>query len=122
VAKERDPGSRLGDACVTYMEINEAVARKLRWMFHDCERLTISHWHYPAGQHCEGMLPLFISSIAAAWEVVEFVKTPKRMIEIWAPHGDAHWVCNIHESHELISGAGADTAPMAICLAFLKLP
>ena len=111
-------------------DINEAVARKLGWIAPTHKRNSASI--YPNGQpfteykwHRDkkfvDQVPDYCTQIAAAWEIVEFVKTTKRFVQIWSPMGEKHWVCHIEQNGDLIAGAGADTAPMAICLAFLKV-
>lgn len=87
-------------------EINEAVARKLGW------RGTFPDQY-----------PDYCHSITAAWEVVEQVFTSfylswDETTETWFAKWD-----NQHRTEESCRYKGeADTAPMAICLAFLKLP
>jgi hypothetical protein len=86
---------------LTPAELNEAVFKKLGKCKHD-------------------PLPNYFGSIAAAWEVVEFVaKEAERkgggpLINICH---DGLWHCSIG-----LIITQADTAPMAIALAFLKLP
>lgn len=93
----------------TNQEVNEAVARKLGGD--------------PPG-HPEQ--PDYVGSIAAAWEIVEHLRTKNIGIlvesdqdEIGKNPGFSYW-CEI-TNHPECSGY-ANTAPLAICLAFLKLP
>lgn len=104
---------------MTPEEINEAVARKLGWSPPGPPPDSPT-WKKPDGSY--DFVPDYSTDIKAAWEIVESMKTRNRSIEIWSPMGDPHWVCRIYEGGEIIGGVGADTAPMAICLAFLKLP
>lgn len=99
---------------MTDLEINQAVAKK------------IGDW-----SGCAETLPDYCNSIKAAWEIVE----KERMHVI--PVNNGQWYANTGEidrngSDEWYWGRNAfdeeykdfiaDTAPMAICLAFLKLP
>jgi hypothetical protein len=93
---------------MTDSEINEAVAVKLG----------------PSGKiQADYPLP-YCTSIAAAWEVVESVCRKDKWFELYRLKEE--WVCVFEntsfrgspDSYE----ASAHTAPMAICLAFLKLP
>lgn len=61
----------------------------------------------------------YSTEIAAAWEVVEKLKTPDVYLEVLSHKGEPHWVCRIIGGKDPI-GAGAETAPHAICLAALK--
>ena len=106
---------------MTNQEINEAVARKLGWGFED------NHWypvHIPEKPaYRTKHLPTFCTSIAAAWEILEAL--PK-----WEIKRDGTTVIvylwdkttqDGFSQTEHFQGIAADTAPMAICLAFLKL-
>lgn len=116
---------------MTDQEINEAVARKLGFVRKDCERLSTLHWHC-SNDHCyaDRMLPNYCHSIAAAWEIIESIITDgdKQMKETgcsstpsfalrMGPVGVFH--CDLGNSGE--AGWYQPTAPMAICLAFLKV-
>lgn len=95
---------------MTNAEINEAVAQKLLVDYcndSDCPIETCP---------CEEKLKDYAGSILAAWEIVEHFD------KFVLARADAEWVCsNIWDAHKPPLGV-ADTAPMAICLAFLKLP
>lgn len=99
---------------MTDQEINEAVARKLgaQWVVKSNERKN--KLYSEPKDYCR--------SIAAAWEIVDFMKTRERYMELWSPMGDRHWVCSMTEKGQIIASGASATAPMAICLAFLKLP
>lgn len=94
---------------MTDHEINEACARKLGW--------------YPVGIHWANQNNNYLiknpsdycHSIVAAWEIFSTVKT---MGSIYR-NPDCYW-CSFATVPERTE-AQADTAPMAICLAFLKL-
>ncbi len=95
---------------MTNQEINEAIARKLGWNGPDKYGLFIDP-KAPAGfiaQPC----PNYCGSITAAWEMTkgQYVRM------VGNDHG---WFCTFspEEGYE----ARANTAPMAVCLAFLKL-
>lgn len=96
---------------MTDQELNEAAARGLGWIYEDGE------WHKYANGICvdEQDLPDYCHSIAAAWEIMnlpvawDLVKQADEIqARLYFPGGN-------------ILMAAADTAPMAICLAFLKL-
>lgn len=96
---------------MTDTEINEAVARKLNawgkeWKISQCQ------------DYCH--------SIAAAWEVVEYkTKLNTGFVFGLGWRGDEGWWCKMEIGHidpEVRVYETADTAPLAICLAFLKIP
>lgn len=102
---------------MTDQEINEAVARKLGWTFHD-DPFNGNHWdRYPDGHGSEKEVPDYCHSIEAAWAIV-----PEIPYFTICQIGDFVWRVSW-----LPSTAGptpfeqADTAPMAICRAFLEL-
>ncbi len=113
---------------MTDTEINEAVAKKLGKPYKDIP------WHQNTHGHRTGMdgfcidgcekkfpdgyqVPDYCNSIEAAWDVVEKVFSA-RLSKNPAGH---KWLFEFIEDG-IIHTAQADTAPMAICLAFLKLP
>lgn len=111
---------------MTDTEINEAIALKLGWKKFD------QHYQYWIPPTIEMMqkygerpshLPLYTKSIAAAWEIVEYPKYCWQIMRCW-DNSYFSAVSEIIESklHTNYSEAKADTAPLAICLAFLKLP
>ena len=110
----------------TNQSINEAVARKLGWK----EDLRTSYWIRETVAGVEGTrkdsLPDYCTSIAAAWEIVEYLRLKKkktkpifflRGLTIQSRSNSRKWRVYLHGKLGI-----ADTAPMAICLAFLKLP
>lgn len=102
-------------------EINEAVARKLGWT--KCEHSTMEKGEIvpaigwikpnPIKPHFHEGLPDYCHSIEAAWGIVEALDNDFAMFK----GCNGGWVVNI--KGELTK---ADTALMAIALAFLKLP
>lgn len=62
----------------------------------------------------------YSTSIEAAMEVLQKVKTKDNYVEIIAPMGDPHWVCRVYECFDVQFGHGAETLPLAICGAALK--
>lgn len=84
---------------MTDKEINEAVVRKLGYP----EKFYLTK------------LPDYCHSIAVAWDVMEHISKNKLFaLMCICPNGE--WACKI-EGHEMVV---ATTAPMALCLAFLK--
>jgi hypothetical protein len=103
-----------GDAfsSVTDQEINEAVALKLGG-----ERRTLPDAELEDGTIIRHF-PDFCHSIAAAWEIIEKVK----WYTMWHDDQGFHFWIRANEKPEPeLAAAYANTAPMAICLAFLKL-
>ncbi len=111
---------------MTPKEINEAVARKLGWKKHKktCEVPTPgasiftygNHW-YLEGMICREFIANYCSSIAAAWEIVEKFKE----YQIEKLKGPTEYYVRLGNVGDKL-WAKSETAPMAICLAFLKLP
>lgn len=102
---------------MTDSEINEVVARKLGWIEDK------PHGWIKPKPHREGfligqrILPDYSHSIDAAWEIVEKCK----YVCLVKPLNNEKWKCDMGTNDEIII-QWADTAPMAICKAFLKLP
>jgi hypothetical protein len=90
---------------MTNEEIDEAVARKLG--------LEI----YP-----QTFIPHYSRSIAAAWDVVEKLFRDGMCIQINIAGNEKMVGCRIGDKYQSKENGEADTAPMAICLAFLELP
>ena len=91
-------------------EINEAVARKLGWTYDP----KFQDWANAKDE--VKPIPDFCHSIAAAWEVVEKLPSGFCLIR----HEDGKFLCMI-SANRPESGGPQDTAPMAICMAFLRL-
>lgn len=114
-------------------EINEAVARKLGWIpptmakweqnEHLGEGRPLKHlrWHKKEEYSEVEKLPDYCHDIKAAWEVVEYLRktnTDMRLV-YHPPYGSTEsWSCELEAQN---FSESADSAPMAICLAFLKL-
>lgn len=108
---------------MTNQEVNEAVARKLGWV-QCCNPKTMEHgkivdcfgWS-KGGSHFHEPYPNYTGSIQAAWEIVESLNTDSIQI---CKDGKGVYSCAITGNNSVIAEY-ADTAQMAICLAFLKL-
>lgn len=88
---------------MTDSEINEAVVRKLGL----------------GDPHEMFVIPPYCNSIEAAWEIVEKIE----WFCLQKEHDGSGWtVWDMAGTEEANLIVTADTAPMAICLAFLKLP
>lgn len=124
---------------MTDQELNEAVARKFGWKKHNktCEQLTPGasiftggdHW-YQKGYMCRETMTDYCHSIKAAWEIPGLESVVKITDGRWhARFGDGsklntYYEIGIYEREEPqwnMPEAIADTAPRAICEAFLKL-
>ena len=98
-------------------EINEAVARKLGYNV----QYDGIYWEAVPDDVMAELHPLpdYCTQIAAAWEVVEKMSGDYEVTinaahrKYWCHAAGPTWKQAVH--------AEADTAPMAICLAFLKL-
>lgn len=107
---------------MTNTEINEAVARKLGWTQIKCGDTHCfgpmsMRWRSVDGRHFD-TFPAYSTSIEAAWEIVESLKMD------FCLSRNGHWDCQFGPNglgQPGLIDAVADTAPMAICLAFLKL-
>lgn len=106
---------------MTAQETNEAVARKLGW--------SIS----PAGNWMRTIknknmmqyeLPRYTTEIRAAFEIVERLVDRSLFIKLLDEHGYSdEWTVFFDDLKNTTQAeASAPTAPLAICLAFLKLP
>ena len=107
---------------MTDQEINEACARKLgikaKFIFnkrHEWVYFKDGNYH---------KLKDYCHSIEMAWEVVEFVKT-KYWFQLDNHQDREHdlWTAEFYDvdDGQIESDDSANTAPMAICKAFLKL-
>lgn len=98
---------------MTDQEINEAVARKFGWVYD----AKFQDWGDPDGVVMP--LPDYCHSIAAAWEAVKYIQKMEISVDVraWSSNSFSVFIrCGIEMT------AIANTAPMAICLAFLKMP
>jgi hypothetical protein len=107
---------------MTDKEINEAVARKLGWV-RCCNPKTMENgkiidcfgWS-KGGSHFHERYPDYVTDIRAAWEIVECWQKEGFIFSLYYEPIEKNWRCAFMET------VIADTAPRAICLAFLKLP
>lgn len=99
---------------MTDKEINEAVGRKLglkqKAYYHTQD------WFLPNGNQCG--LPDYCHSISAAWEIVSLPGMASQCVGYVT--GKWEWMLYPTDNKGPFIGK-ADTAPMAIALAFLKL-
>ena len=111
---------------MTDQELNEAVARKLGWIEKKYDWGI--KWARDSDVQCsddmEDRAPDYCHSIEAAWEIVEWMQEKYPTEEgngllLWR-NGDKI-ICELNPNLEIVRGV-ASSAPMAICLAFLKLP
>lgn len=107
--------------------INESVAKKLGWtIYPDIVDPLHRYWFYPNTKKSvkDDDLPDYCQSIEAAWEILEKIK--EKFDGVFLYNYTGKWVVAdpYGAGNELVGAtlAEADTAPMAICLAFLKLP
>lgn len=108
---------------MTAEDINERVARKLGSLVcdHSGEEYRYldsskSYTHGANGHHY--IIPDYCRDIKAAWEIVEKLKN-ENLVTLWWHDGE--WECDIEHSFSEADIGKAETAPMAICLAFLKM-
>lgn len=102
---------------MTTQEINVSIALLLGWVPNqnpNFKRDMEKTWKSPSGGL--SFLPDYCGSIFAAWEIVEFVS---HQFTLQRLEKSKKWICTMNEWGR--DGSVADTAPMAICLAFLKL-
>lgn len=112
---------------MTDSELNEAVAIKLGWeKTGSTMAATIPYEVWRRGKAETGGLRLYSSDISAAWEVVEFLRQKKRSTKgRFFDYGiTIQTRANSRKFRVYVLGKVgiADTAPRAICQAFLKLP
>lgn len=109
----------------TDQELNEAIARKMGWkLVKGNERTYWSERWFPPDGDSTKPFPNYSGDIAAAWEIWEFLVKERYDLQLYSSW-DRPMTCfqatlKMDSSKQL--HAEADTAPMAICLAFLKLP
>jgi len=101
---------------MTNQEINEAVGKKLGLDVRQCPIHMMTS--------CCGRngIPDYCTDIKAAWEMVESLSKEFCFVEVSFDRIRLLWQCSYdQEGPGAIFFATADTAPRAICLAFLKL-
>lgn len=106
---------------MTDQELSEACARKLGWTYNPCsENDRLSTWTKPDGTYGGFKVdcPAYSTSIEAAWKLFESKQFYNGGIakNIWGK-----WVCSWDRGGGDWITEAADTAPRAICEAFLKL-
>lgn len=111
---------------MTDQEINEAVARNLGWKSRTKRAKEAGKFisDFCAGDGhelgCEEPLD-YNNDISAAWDIVDHLK-PRR-VDL-CRREDGKWICKVWHPKIAMQGIAteiADTAPMAVCKAFLKL-
>lgn len=104
---------------LTDQELNEACARRLGWIPWDG---AVNKWR--RGKEWRKKPRNYVGDIRAAWEVVEFMSRKGVGTYLFGGIGDS-WHCDLHRhpaaQDDPEVSQSADTAPRAICLAFLKL-
>jgi len=107
---------------MTNQEINEAVARKLGWI------KVLAGWMDNSRHSIHPNIPNYCTDIADVWEIVEdlpyFKLSTVGYMSIKDRSAITKWECTTvtgAPTQPIGYLAEADTAPMAICLAFLKL-
>ena len=106
--------AKQGGGEVTDSELNEAVARKLVVECFDCGRKK----NHPK-EGCN--IPTYSTDIAAAWEILERLNHSYNAVR-WIP-SLVMWECVLNATDpKQPTIVRSDTAPRAICEAFLKLP
>jgi hypothetical protein len=112
-------------------KLNETIARKLGWR--DVNYRKGVCVGFPPNPHLLGVpdpeipyveIPDFTKTIEAAWMVMEAIleRIPKSDIHLEHLHGAGWRISTCYEEKAWKDWVTADTAPMAICQAFLKLP
>ncbi len=100
---------------MTNPEINEAVARKLgfnpRASVFDKDGYTVIADEEPIPDYC--------ASIAAAWEIVERMNSNCNVVSVVCQKNTFY--VRFIDMGAVWNGELSTTAPMAICLAYLKL-
>lgn len=105
---------------MTDIEINEQVARKLGWtdlfLSDNIGRMEMAGKRKPTDE-MNSTVPDYVHDIKAAWELTE--KIPHCTLY----RGGDWWKCSWLQTDgsNITAWITADTALMAICLAFLKL-
>lgn len=100
---------------LTPEEINERVAKRLGWKECQCApEHRETHKSYMPSKHTR---PDYSRSIEAVWEVISlpgYFWTISNMTHMW-------FARYTQEGGKVLSASYADTAPMAICRAFLRI-
>lgn len=79
--------------------------------------------HVPHGQKAKPCIPPeYSTNIAAAWKVIEKIKTSESWLAIWQTIDTGKWYIELQldDGTKIGWANDCDTAPQAICLAALK--
>lgn len=112
---------------MTDQEINEQVAKRLGWRKLEQADYTLDHPYYWLDRNgVQADLKDWATSISAAWELVDAMKQQNEVSLLYGHTANdpltRHWFFQVGSIHnENYFKADADTASMAICLAFLKM-
>lgn len=112
---------------MTPQEINEAVARKLGWtklyLSENIGVMNIAGKRRPTDT-MDSTVPEYCERIMAAWEIMEWLTKNDYLPDLCYLPREQPWRFEIQPPNDMESNWSecADTAPMAICKAFLKLP
>ena len=101
---------------MTPEQINEAIARKLGWKPCSCIGGPHEKEHRAYMPSMNHKVPDFCRSIEAAFEILD------RMFSVKIEKISDEWQCELGDGKNGDEFASADKLPMAIALAFLKLP
>lgn len=110
---------------MTDQELNEQVARKLGWYalkWRDEVSRKPAWWGLSKDHTVESLVPDFCHSIEAAWEIFGYASS--RYTDLTLVQDNDRWLAffGIWDGQGINRNfSRADTAPRAICLAFLKL-
>lgn len=103
---------------MTDQELNEAVARKLGWQEGEGFDRVKSWERVTESGNCLARLPFppaYSTSIEAAWEIVN-----AGHVDVVGKHQNGKWSAG-KNNQAIAQFIEAETAPRAICLAFLKI-
>ena len=105
------------------MELNEEVSRKLGWIYDPNAYFGTPEYKMPGWRRKEGLLgvkdlPDYTGSISDAWEIINNFHE----VTVGTILKEKYfWFCEIRIQEGNVVKEYADTAPMAICNAFLKI-
>ena len=111
---------------MTNDEVNIAIARKLGWEWTGHKEpncwMPPQEWKFKQTGIFMVPMPLqnYCTDIAAAWEIVELPGIGSQCVKRTI-YPQPSWEWMLFKDGYMVM-AEADTAPMAICLAFLKFP
>lgn len=102
--------------------INEQVAKALGWQQDTMGWLEPSGWKAVEGgvmRRGQSKLPDYSRSIEAAWEIVE--KMHEQKMRMGLNKFDGGYTVSFDQTYSSDGWTDAEKAPLAICLAFLKV-